>query len=83
VTHEDDVRQLLSFNDSRHIINVRCEPNGRGHVVSTVADPGEGHGKYAVTFGPKRGKNLLPAPRALPRAVHQNKIGHGPPHLAS
>jgi hypothetical protein len=38
VTHEDDARQLLSLNDSPHIINVRCEPNGRGDVVSTVAD---------------------------------------------
>jgi hypothetical protein len=73
---QDHVRELLGFDATADVANVRFQRDVLGALVGALADAGVGGREDCVPRVAQRGGGLAVAPPAMPGAVHENEIGH-------
>src|SRR5262249_17382025 len=74
---QDHVRQFLAMDNADDVLDVRAEIDRAAHQMGAFAKSSQGRRGDLVPSLPQQPRPPLMAPPAMPRAVNQNKGGHG------
>src|SRR3981081_858530 len=76
MANQHDVRKLLPPHLVDNVQDLHVEIDIGLEQVRSFGNPGECRGEHLVVICGEQPRHATPAPRAVPRAVNENKDGH-------